>query len=974
MSSNLTIRQAVGLAVGAAGTAAATMGFAPLALALDAAAGPNQDVSAAPDTTLQEVVVTGSRIRRVDAETASPVLVIDSQYIQASGIQTVGELVQQIPSVSGKNTNPAVNNGGGFGESTIELRGLNAQRTLVLVDGRRIGLVGKTDDATDINQIPIAMIERVEVLKEGAGAIYGSDAIGGVVNFITRKDIEGVELTADYGKTTHNDGAHHDVSVLFGSTTDKFNFVVGGSWQQQNGISAGSRNFSKYALYLYGGTTGVTKGGSSRVPTGRIFDNPLGLLGANGKPCASLTRIAGAAGSALTDYRCYRSPADNYNYQPLNLIMTPVERASAFSKANYKINDDVEAYATLTANHTHSGFQIAPLPFDSLVDNVVLSKNSIYNPFGIDFGGASGANPDFTERLTSLGDRRSDTITDSTIINGGVKGNLPGDWKWDLNLSYSRMDQHAVVSGYYFNSLLNAALGPSFIAADGTPTCGTAASPIPGCIPVNFFNPTTPSQIAAINSISSSYNTDNTYRYKAAALDFNGKIVDLPGGGLLGAAGVSYDDRHQISVADSAAQALPPLFLNCQLSQETCTGNTIGGYNSKQVYVEFFVPLLKDLPGVHALNVDVGVRYSDYSLFGNATKGDLKLEYRPVADLLVRGTYSQVFRVPTVSDIAGAPSATSVTFNDPCTNLTSAQLAANANLKLACAGVVPDTGFKQPNGQITGLNTSNPNLKPEKGHVITAGFVLDPHWVPGLSFDVDYWKYHIDGLITLLDSNYSISQCVATGNPTFCSLVHRFTTGAASNLGLIQEFVNPEANLGSLDTDGVDMTLKYALKNTPVGSFQFSVDWTHTLTYKNDPAPGAAVQEIAGTYNRQFGNYAKDRGFATIGWSGWGADALISARYIGSLVLYNPSVTGVTINSAGVSSPYPPLQIPSFVYLDLTVGYTFPTKTRVQVGARNLSDKQPPILYQNNVTNGNTDVEQYDTLGRQWFAGFTQKF
>jgi iron complex outermembrane receptor protein len=973
MSSNLTIRQAVGLAVGAAGTAA----FSPLTMAADAA-GPAADQG--PDTTLQEVVVTGSRIRRVDVETASPVLVIDSQYIQQSGIQSVGDLVQQIPSVSGKNTNPSVNNGGGFGESSIELRGLNPQRTLVLVDGRRIGLVGKTDDATDINQIPIAMVERVEVLKEGAGAIYGSDAIGGVVNFITRKDIEGIEITADYGKTTHNDGAHHDVNVLFGTTTDKFNMVVGGSWQQQDGISAGRRDYSKYALYLYGGTTGVTKGGSSRVPTGRIYDNPLGLLGANGKPCASLTRIAGAAGSALTDYRCYHSPADNYNYQPLNLIMTPVERGSAFSKTNYKINDDVEAYATVTANHTHSGYQIAPLPFDSLVDNVVISKNSIYNPFGIDFGGSSGANPDFTERLTSLGNRQSDTSTDSAIINGGVKGNLfLGDWKWDLNLSYSRLDQHAVISGYYFNSLLNAALGPSYIAADGTPTCGTAATattpaaPIPGCIPVNFFNPTTASQVAAIKSISSSYNTDNTYRYKAAALDFNGKIVDLPAGGLQGAAGVSYDDRHQAFVADSAAQALPPLFLNCQLSEETCTGNTVGGYNSKQVYAEFFVPLLKDLPLVHALNADLGVRYSDYSLFGSATKFDAKIEYRPVTDLLVRGTYSQVFRVPTVQDIAGAPSATSVTFNDPCTNLTSAQLSANPNLKLACAGVVPNSGFKEPNGQITGLNESNPNLKPEKGHVVTTGFVFDPHWVPNLSFDVDYWKYHIDGLITLLDSNYSAGQCVSTGNPTFCGLIHRFTTGAASNLGLIQEFVNPEVNLGSLDTDGVDMTIKYALKDTLIGSFRFSLDWTHTLTYKNNPAPGAAVDEIAGTYNRQFGNYAKDRGFMTIGWAGWNADALITARYIGSLVLYNPSVTGVTIVN-GVSSPYPPLQIPSYVYLDLTVGYNFPTKTRVQAGVRNLADKQPPILYQNNVTNGNTDVEQYDTLGRQWFVGFTQKF
>jgi len=971
MSSNISIRRAVGLALSTAGAAAASLASSPLTLAADA--GPNPD--ATPDTALQEIVVTGSRIRRVDAETASPIMVIDQQYIQKSGIQTIGDLVQQIPSIAGNAINPAVNNGGGFGESNIELRGLDAKRTLILVDGRRIGLVGQTSvDATDVNQIPIAMIERVEVLKEGAGAIYGSDAIGGVVNFITRKDVEGLELNADYGKTTHNDGAHHDVSVLFGTNVDKFNIMVGGSWQQQDSVSAGNRQYSKYALYLYGGVTGVTKGGSSRVPTGRIFDNPLGLLGSNGKPCDSLTRIAGSPGTALTDYRCFNVPGDLYNYQPLNLLLTPTERTSAFSKVNYKINDDVEAYASVTENHTHSGFQIAPLPFDAVQDNIVISKSSIYNPFGIDFGGASGANPDFTERMTSLGDRESDSTSDSGIFNGGVRGNLPADWKWDMNLSYSRLDQHAVVSGYFLNSLLNNAVGPSFIDSSGTPQCGTSvATEIPGCIPLNLFNPTSPSQVAALQSITANYNTDNVYVYKAAELDLNGKIYELPAGALQAAVGASYDSRHQAFIADAIVQALPPLYLNCQLAQETCTGNTIGGYNSKQVYGELFVPLLKDLPGAHALNVDLGLRYSDYSLFGNATKGDFKLEYRPVADLLIRGTFSQVFRVPTVQDIAGSPTNTAVTFNDPCTDLTSAQLTANPNLKLACQGVVPNTGFREPNGQIVGLNESNPNLKPETGHVTTMGFVFDPQWVPNLSFEMDYWKYHIDGLITLLDSNYSVQQCVSTGSPTFCSLIHRYVGGPLS--GQIDVFQNPEFNLGSLDTDGVDVTIKYALKNTPIGTFQFSLDWTHTLTYINDPAPGAALQEIAGSYNRQFGNYAKDRALATIGWAYQGADALLSARYIGSLVLYNPSVTGVITNpTTGVSTPYPNLNIPSYVYLDLTLGYTFPTKTRLQAGLRNITDKQPPLLYQNNVTNANTDVETYDTIGRQWFAGFSQKF
>ena len=967
MSSNSSIRQAVSLGLSAGATAAASLAFSQFASAAPAAeAGPNQEPS---PNVLDEVVVTGSRIRRVDVETANPILIIDSKAIQASGITTVGDLVARIPSISGKGTNPNVNNGGGYGESNIELRGLNAKRTLILVDGRRIGLVGTTSDATDVNQIPINMIDHIEVLKEGAGAIYGSDAIGGVVNFITRKDVEGLEITGDYGRTGRSDGDHHSVSLLFGTNTDRMNIQVGGTLFQQDAVFA-TRDYSKYALYLYGGTTGVTRGGSSRTPTGRIYDNPLGLTGTNGKPCASVTRIATAPGTALTDYRCYNSPADNFNYQPLNLITTPVERTSLFAKANYKINDDVEAYASVTQTHTHSGFHLAPLPFDSQADNVVLSKDSIYNPFGMDFGGNSGTNPNFTLRTFLFGSRQSDTTGDGADFNGGVKGKIdPIDWTWDLNLTYSRLHQHANISGYFYGNKLNTAVGPSFIAADGTPTCGTPTTPIQGCTPINLFNQYANSP-AALNGTSANYNQDNIFDYKAAALDFTGKVFTLPAGDLQAAVGFEYNDRSGKFVSDAITQASPPLYLTCGLSQETCTGNAIGKYNSKQEYLELYIPILKDLPLVHSLNADIGVRHNDYSLFGKSTKADFKVEYRPVKDILLRGTFSQVLRVPTVNDLYAAPVNTSVTFNDPCTGLTAAKVAATPNLALACKGVPLDGSFKQPNGQITGLNESNPNLKPETGKVKTAGIVYDSSFVPGLSLSADYWTYHIDGLITTLDANYSIGQCIATASPTFCNLVTRYTTGAPSNLGLILAFANPSFNLGSLDTSGVDIGLKYTLRDTPFGAYQFVIDWTHTNNYTNVPAPGAATREIGGTYSTQFGNNTKNRALASLGWTWHDIDALLTGRYIGTVKVENPSVTGVDASG----NPYPDLKIGSTVYEDLTVGYTFAaTKTHVQAGVRNISDKQPPIFYQNNVTNANTDVETYDLLGRQWFVGFTQK-
>jgi len=969
-----------------------------------------QQATAAEDSNavLEQVVVTGSRISRVDAESANPVQIIDQESIAQSGVSSAGELISRIPAIAGAATNAQVNNGGGFGEANVELRGLDAKRTLVLVDGRRLGLVGFTGDATDVNQIPLALIERVEVLKEGAGAIYGSDAIGGVVNFITRKNVEGLELNVDYGQTTESDGEHYSASAMFGTSTDKMNFIVGGTYTKQEAVSAGDREFSRFALYLYGGSAGVTRGGSSRTPTGRIF-LPAGLFETTTVPqfdpaapasraydCLSTTSetniaadamaadplitpaeiLAGTqisvtrtgAGTSPGDYRCFAGASDRYNYQPLNLILTPQERTAVFTKLNYQVNDYVELYATFINNRTRSGFQIAPLPFDAQVDDVVLSANSIYNPFGIDFGGISGANPNFLLRLSAIGNRRSETTSDSKALNAGARGSLFDDaWTWDLNATTTRLDQVGTTYGYLLKGSLQAALGPSFIDSSGNPTCGTPATPISGCIPVNFFNPTAAGQAAAINSISANYNQRNIYSYEALSLDITGKLAELPGGDLQAAFGVEYNSREGSYKADSIVQATAPLYLQCQLANEACTGNSVGDYNSKQVYVELYIPLLKDLPAVHSLALDLGGRYSDYSLFDSETKGEVKFEYRPISSLLVRGTYSQVFRVPTIVDLFASPVNTSVTFNDPCVGLTAAMVTANPNLSLACQGVPTNGTFAQANGQITGLNVSNPNLAPETGDVKTIGFVYDPQFVEGLSLEVDYWDVTVKDLITTVDSNFSIAQCIATGSPQFCSLVTRYTSGAAT--GQILVFQQPAINLGELHTKGIDFAIRYALEGTPIGNFNFSLDATRIGSYEVDL--GGSPIEVVGTYDRQFGNYAQWRGTVGVGWAMADFDALLSARYLDSIVLRNPSVTGVQDDFV---TPYPDLAIPSATYLDLVVGYTLPTDTKIRVGVTNLTDEQPPILYQNNVTNGNTDVQNYDTIGRRWWISVSQKF
>jgi iron complex outermembrane recepter protein len=929
-----------------------TSGTAMLAVGMPAQA--QQDEVA---TRTEEVIVTGSRIRRVDAETASPVYSLDRDTILATGATTIDKLILEAPSIAGNATNPAVNNGGGTGESNVSLRGLGVNRTLVLLNGRRIGALGAFE-AVDINQIPVNMIERVEILKEGAGAIYGSDAVAGVVNFITRKDFGGAEGGYDYGISTDEDGRRQAVNLMWSTSGDRSNVMLGANWNKQEAISANDRDFSRFALYLYG-DYGVFEGGSSRAPAGRIRLGGTPLAGQFG--CSSVTRVAGQDGDALGEYRCFGG-GDFYNYQPLNLIMTPQERGSIFALADFNLTDNIQLYTEFLHNYTSSGFQIAPLPFDARLDDVVIPANNVFNPFGIAFGGIDGVNPNAQWRLEGLGNRRSDTKTTADEARIGLRGPLGNSsWTWDGVVQYGRTDQDSRVDGYLFGPALQNAFGPNFRdPITNQVRCGTPTAPINNCTPVNIFNVNDPSQSAALRQISSAYTTNYRYSTKIGGLNLAGDVFSLPAGAIKAATGFEYRDLDLNFTADSNVQAQPPFYTNCILAQETCTGDSKGGYNVKEVYAELFFPLLKDAPGARALNATVGGRFSHYSNFGSTSNFSFKVEYRPVSDIMVRGTYTEVFRAPTISDLFSAPVNTSSQFNDPCVGLTQAQVNQNPNYALVCQ-FVPRTGtFSQDNSQISGLLTGNPNLGAETGEVFTYGLVYDPSWARGLSMSVDFWDYKIEDTITTLDVNTIADQCLATGSNTFCSLISRFQSD-----GTIFQIQQPTVNLGETKTRGIDFGMRYRLRETPFGAFNFSLDTTYIDRYDNTPEPGAETVRVAGTFDRQYGNFARVRGVGGISWAYRDFTTALRAHYIHGIKLLDPD---------GAPGVQPPLEIPSFTYLDLTLGYTFRENARFQVGIENIGAKQPPIMYQNNVLNANTDVSTYDTVGRFFWGRFNYRF
>ena len=940
MVTNPKLTQAVHFALVSTATAAASL-YTPEAISQDAE--------------LEQIVVTGSRIRRVDAETASPVFTMDRSTIEASGVTSMGELVQQVPAISGAATNPAVNNGGGTGAATVELRGLGSERTLVLLNGRRVGAISSVG-AVDINIMPVNMIERVEVLKEGAGAVYGSDAIGGVVNFITRKDLDGLELSYDYGVADKGDGDRQAVGMAFGVTGERGNVLIGANYNKQEEVSAGDRAFARNALYLYNGV--VTQGGSSRNVGGRIRFNAGDPL-RDFYGCSSVTKKDGAPGSALTDYRCFTG-ADLYNYQPLNLVMTPQERTSAFTSANYNVTDDTTVYAEYLHSQTHSGYKIAELPFDSRLDNVVIPADNYYNPFGIAFGGIDAVNPNAVWRMKSLGQRQSDVSSIADNLTLGVKGKvMSSSWTWDLNGAYAHFGQDLGIQGYLVSAKLQNAFGSSFDAGGGNIVCGTPGNVIANCTPINIFDINNPNQKDALKTIAADYTQTYDYTSRTAALDFAGDLFKLPAGMVQAAVGLGYNEQTSTFNTDSLTEAQPPDYLVCQIAQEACSSDSRGSFNVKEIYGEILVPILKDVPGFAALNLTVGTRYSDYNTFGNTTNSSVKLEWRPITDLLLRASYAEVFRAPQINDLYGGRLANSATFRDPCIGLTAADVAANPNLSLACQNVPTDGSFTQDNSQVTGLFAGNPDLQPETGDVLTAGFVYEPNWFRGFSLNVDWWKYKLDDVITGADVNTTSDICIATGDPLFCGFIQRNASD-----GSVQVIQQPTLNFGKLETSGVDFGIKYALRDTAAGSFQFTLDGTYIDTYDSAPCATCETVHVAGTFDKQYGNYADIRLLGSIGWGFDPFSALLSVRYIGDAVL----------NDADGVIPDVTLKIPAKTYLDLTLGYTFWEKLTIQLGVDNLTNEKPPILYQNNVTNANTDVSTYETIGTYWRMGVKYKF
>jgi len=916
---------------------------------------------------LETIVVTGSNIRRVDIETANPIVTIDKAAIQQSGKLTLGDLVQDLPAVTGPVTNPRVNNGGGTGFSSISLRGLGSARTLILVDGHRY-LYG------DVNAIPADAIERIEVLTDGASSVYGSDAVGGVVNFILRSNYQGAEFSADYGISDRDDGQRQGYHFIFGQTTDKGSIMAGVDYNKFESVLAANRDFSKNAIYYYYGTAHVA-GGSSRTPTGNI-QLPANLKAQfncdKGGDRVTLKSL-GSPGTSISDYKCY-TPADGYNFQAHgNVELTPQERSNAFVVGSYKLTDSIETYMEFFHNKTQSASQIAPQPIDTSGSPLVISKDNYYNPFGVDF--ANGANQ-LKTRSVGNGNRVSNFSTTVDQFTAGFKGTF-GDssWQWNAYFNYGHFNQLEHTSGFINLKKIGAGLGPSFLNAQGVVQCGTAANPVPlsDCTPINFFAITDPNTIAALNAASGNTFQDTVYVERSAVAEANGSLFDLPAGTVQLAVGASYRKQFGQSIPD--AIAVPDAALICDIGTG-CVSAASGGYNVKEAYGELLIPLLKDVPFANALNLTLGDRYSKYSDFGSTNNTKFAIEYRPIEDLLLRGTVSSVFRAPTISDLFQGATSDAPQAVDPCYGL----VGTNA----ACVGVPGDGSFKKPPGAVSQVNAAQSGsvvagipLGAESGKSFDYGFVYDPHWIAGLSVSIDLWRVYLNNEISRVTAQDALNLCYLSNGGPFCTLIHRTPSGPnAGRLSFIQE---PKANLGRLDAKGADLAFRYRLPETAFGNFSVNFQTTYLDRYADDPAPGTPgdfAHEYAGHYSSPLSaNFSRWKALSVLNWNLGPWSAAWTARYVGN---YTVGYANEAYGQSACQSNSPPgceLHYGASVYHAITAGYNIePLNTRVDLGIDNLSDKAPAIIYLNNTVNGNVDANTFDTIGRFYWARVTVKF
>ncbi|MEJ0066200.1 MAG: TonB-dependent receptor [Caulobacteraceae bacterium] len=953
---------------------------------------PAEDTSA-----VSEIVVTGSRIARRDYVSESPIVTVGKSDIVTTGSVTVETVLDQMPqfSASASSASDTANNG----QVEADLRGLGNNRTLVLLDGRRMQPSG-LDGSVDLNTVPQALLDNVEVITGGASAVYGSDAIAGVVNFKLKQNFTGAEVDAQYGDTGHNDGQTSQLDLALGSNfdDDRGNVALGFDYTNRDPVYSYGRSFFNVSTLSGNLQTGVFKPSAGNL----VSQTALNSYFAGDGAAAGAVRNTGSLGFNNDGSLFSVSPAVGYNGGgPLLVsannaydnnaghiayLQLPLTRYNIFAAGHYDLTPHIQLYLQGYDTNYTSHENIVSIAVGSLVGGQAPIPVPVSNPFiPASLAGllASRPNPTapflFAKRLNELGAREEFDNWNVYQFVIGAKGDVPTkDWTWDVNLSQGQSSDAESESGYGSLSAITTLLQ----APDGGKSICTGG--------YDPFGQTTLSASCSAY-LARTIHQSLTQSQTDAEANLQGGLFSLPAGDLRFAIGADWRRQTYASTPDDEVEAGDIIALASTLPAQ-------GSESVAEGYGELLAPIVRDLPFVKELNVDLAYRYSDYSISGSANTYKASLDWEATSWLRFRGGYSRAIRAPSLSELYTPATESSQTLTpggltgDPC-DIRSTTRAATypgaAQVAALCvAQGVPASliGTYEDNAvELTQLSSGSVKLKPEIGDTYTAGLVLSPTfnnpWLQHTTLSIDYYDINLAGAIGAVTGlqvlancyNYNGSNSTYSASNPYCQLIQRDpSTGVPFNVSA------PLQNLGGYKVSGVDFQLDWRLALEDVGLPAWAgVVSTHVVasyldTFDIQNAKGQPWNNYAGTIgNLQINNYDDAhptwRGEATIGDQVGPVSAELHIRYIEGMS--NAANVGTTANVPGVADRE---------YFDFDATWRVTKKLTLLAGVINLADTQPPLVGKVVTSNlgvvGTTDVNTYDILGRRFYVRLSAKF
>lgn len=950
-----------------------------------------QDSSASAE--VEAVVVTGSRIKSPDATSVSPISTVTNKQIAQRGVVRVEDLINTLPQAFADQGSG--NRGGTVGASgtaTINLRNLGNQRTLVLIDGKRLmqgDPARSAAQAADINNIPAALIQQIDVVTGGASAVYGSDALAGVVNFMLKRDFEGVQLDVQGGLYMHNnhsaivsaataagqtpavgrelDGGQQSYSITAGRNfaDGRGNLTGFLSYKEIAGVGTKDRDFS--TCNLSATATGYACSLSSATyPVQFQLTNPT--TGATRGSYA----LDGTTGNTLRAYRT----SDGFNNGNTYDLQSPDKRYNADLFGRYKISDAAEVYGEFMYMHDEADIKLSPtavftVPESINCNNPLLSaqeKTLICTSVGLT--DAQSANVIVSQR-NALGGSRHD-YTDHTSYRGvaGVRGDITSNWRYDVYAQYGRTDYTSRLTNDYSLAKFAKALR-AVTNGSGQIVCESVVNGSdPSCVPINLF------QVGGITPSALNY-VQNTVRRKGFTEE------TILSGALTGDLGLTSPfASYPIGVAIGAEYREEKISFQPDkyYSSRDVAGNSGGEYpiegsfNVKEVYGEVRVPLVENKPFFKSLSAEGGVRYSDYSTAGDTWAYKAGGEWAPVSDIRFRGSFQRAVRAPNLVELFGPQRTVTAAITDPCEGATPKASAAQCTLSGVTAAqygtIAPAAG--QQSGALVG---GNPDLAPEKSNTKSFGVQFMPRFLQGVTFTVDYFDIDVKKLITTVPAGIELSQCINTG--VFCDLIKRnAATGSLVTSGYV---VTTSVNAGYLKTSGLDFSVTAAhdlpeLLGKDMGRIGLNFSGTKTNKYEVQILPGSQPYRCDGYFGVTCGQPIPEWRHRLIAdWTSRGGVNLSATwRYIGGTK--NDKSSSATFLKAAYQ-PYD-LKMPSVSYVDFAASMDVAEKVTVRVGVNNAFDKDPPLTASTGgqTSNGAFFSGMYDSLGRYMFVGATARF